>query len=171
MKSIIAYIVLLLVATGILYAVVQTKQSISMEVTDRAEQTRPNGEKVMYFSVRVSDYDSLLCKQFANATFHREVSDSLSVNMPIQMTFFFYKESNLRELNTDELLGMSHGDASALTNLRKLAADTSGYGVIRFSDVYSLFGRDSLYGMQGKVAIPYYGIQLNDFVRTPTSKK
>ncbi len=171
MKLITSFIVLLVIACAAVYVTVDSHPRLYMEPTDRYEVLLPSSEKAIYYAVKVSDYDTSMCRTYANEIFHREVPDSIGVSQPVQMSFFFYKESNLRDLETEELMAMGAQDPNALQRLRKLQVDTSGYGVVRFSEVYAIFGRDSLYGVKGKIMVPGHGSQIRDFIRPTTQSK
>jgi hypothetical protein len=68
------------------------------------------------------------------------------------------------------MLRMSGGDKKRIELLKKLSSDSAGYFAIRFSDIYRLMQRDSLYVQSGAVVVPGNGAQLKDFF-SPTSMR
>ncbi|MFM2133147.1 MAG: hypothetical protein RL156_428 [Bacteroidota bacterium] len=168
----VIFLVLVLIAVGAvsLLFVPSPRSHVSMQLVDRYEQTSVDGQRSIFAIVEADGTDSLLFREYANTLYHSLVPDSVSASMPVQLITYFYHPENLKELNPLQMLQMSGGDKKRIELLKKLSSDSAGYFAIRFSDIYRLMQRDSLYVQSGAVVVPGNGAQLKDFF-SPTSMR
>ncbi len=171
MKWIWAYVILVFVVAIGVMVTVKTQPCMRMELTDHAEQQLQSGELIHYCTVKVDadDIDSAACRRYASDYYHRIIPDSVNKQIPVQVRFFFYRQSELQDLDAMDIQSIAHNDSAAILRARKLGYDAEGFAAVRFSDVYRIFGRDTLYGVHGKVIIPRYGLQIASFFPKPSS--
>lgn len=169
-KSIFSILVLIAACSVSLLFVPSPRSHVSMRLVDRYEQMSADGQRSMFAIVEVDGTDSLLFREYANAMYHSLVPDSVGASMPVQLITYFYHPENLRELHPMQILQMSGGDKKRMDLLKNLSSDSAGYFAVRFSDIYRLMQRDTLYVQSGAVVVPGNGTQLKDFF-SPTSMR
>ncbi|MFM7773818.1 MAG: hypothetical protein ACKO9V_03085 [Candidatus Kapaibacterium sp.] len=170
MSSIYLVLALILAAGTVALFRPSPPSHLSMELVDRYDSVTPDGQRSVLNLVEVDGTDSLLFREYATRMYHDLVPDSVSATMPVQVITYFYRPENLRELEPMRLLQMSGGDKNRFQLFRKLGSDTAGFFAVRFSDIYRLMQRDSLYMLAGEVVVPRYGLQLKDFFSPPPSR-
>ncbi|MFN9777528.1 MAG: hypothetical protein ACK54V_06745 [Candidatus Kapaibacterium sp.] len=169
-KIVFAILVLIAVGAVSLLFVPSPRSHISMRLVDRFDQTSVDGQRSILAIVEVDGTDSLLFREYANTMYHALVPDSVGASMPVQLITYFYHPENLRELHPMQILQMSGGDKKRFALLKNLSSDSAGYFAIRYSDIYQLMQRDTLYVQSGNLVVPGNGTQLKDFF-SPTSMR
>lgn len=159
------YIGSLVIATAVLVATVKTGGYIRMRVVDRFDTVSQIGVRTLFYSVAVSDFDSMLIAQYATKMYHKEIPKILNDTGAVQMNFYFYKEENLEAIDDMQALQIARGNTNAVEAIQKCEVDTSGYMAVRFSNPWMLFGRDTLYVAKSPTLIPHHGNQWKDIIR------
>ncbi len=146
------------------------RSHISMNLVDRSDNTTPDGVRTVFNLVEVDGVDSLLFRQYATTMYHALVPDSVSASMPVQVITYFYQPDHVQELDRVRRFQMSGGDRAKDELFKKLGTDSLGYYAVRFSDIYRIMQRDTLYVGQAEVLVPRSGARLQDFVSPPSSR-
>lgn len=170
-KGVYFTVIVLAISAMALFFMPSPPSHISMIPVDRYENVLPDGQRMIFNMVEIDGVDSMLFRDYAAQMYHTIVPDSVGKSMPVQVITYFYQPENLKELHPMRLFQMSGGDKKRMQLLRKLASDSAGYFAVRFSDVYQLMQRDTLYVQAGEVIIPRFGTQLKDFFSPPPSRE